>query len=1345
MYRDDADAGIHGAAEWLLRQWKQQGKIRVIDQELAAAMVDNRLDEPALARPGSTDYAASPPAKAGITKQWFINGQGHTMVILTVPVDPAIRSPKEKKDSQTNQTQPRKSIAQNFAIASKEVTVAQFHQFMPNFRSPIQYHASLDPDLPIQGINWYLAAAYCNWLSEKEGLAKDQWCYEPNVLGQFDEGMKQAADWSQRTGYRLPSNDEWTFACEAGATSYYYYGWTKVLLGKYACNSATTKAEWTFPVASLKPNDFGLFDMLGNVSEWCRDPLYAARVTDADKDGAAGETVTGQSRGVLRGGGFADPIHLLASFWFLFDYPAFDSPNVGFRVARTYSTAKLTNGANGPETLAHTRQTAVENAVLTSPRQGQAALLFSVWSNDQTARAANSATLDLAGPLTIEAWIRPVGNSPKGVQPIVSKKIDKTGYCLVLSTNSPPTLRFESGETALSAELRGKIERWIHVTAVQEQDAMKLYVNGELKSAIRSAVPRRKNNHPLWVGSGPFRDGWYGAIDEVRIWSVARSEAEIRGAIHRHLTGKESGLAAYWDFDEPGGNSVPDLTGHGNILTLSPGTHPGSMWCEGVPLSRADATAPVARSNLVPDGPWKLPPGAPPPAVAPFDAKKAKEHQAAWARQLRIPVATTNSIGMTLVLIPPGEFGMGSPKELIEEELKAHADNPWWKYHLLCEGPQHRVRITKPFCLGATKVTQGEYDRVMGENPSEFSPMGQAKDKVAGQSTKRFPVENVSWEDAAEFCRRLSAMPSEQSAGRTYRLPSNAQWEYACRAGSTGRFCFSSAGSGLSREDEEKRLSDYAWFDGNADGKTHPVGEKRANSWGLYDMHGNVWEWCQDWYADDYYGKSVTDDPEGPAGGGEHIVCGGGWGNAAYVCRSAGRSWGLRGGHDLGFRVSCTLSSTGNDSSKPIVFKGHEGACHAFVFSPNGKQMASGGADRVIRLWNLEDRKEILQLKGHSGEVYPAAFSADGRRLLSCSRDKTIRLWDLGTGKELVRLDGPVGVLCAMFLPGEQRLLAAYGDAEIRLWDLQRRRVIRSFHCPQKITFSMAMLPDEHRFLSACFLGKVLCLWDLETEKPIQIFPESGGCMPAVAVTANGHRAVSGSYDRTLRLWNVDTGEEIKHLNGHTSQIWCVAISEDGRYAASGASNYEKTASGGKHVRDAVRLWDLSHGQQIASYHFPVANEAWVRCVRFSPDNRYLYGSSDDGMICRWPLPGTIANHAKESRTAESTLPVVAAAINKPSLVITSSDSQSLVRLPSIGSFLGPDGKWKLRSGALAACRRTVRCQESQGTPGGVGETSRRAGRNHRFDRHEGGSDSALRVRDGLTQGTERRGIEDRE
>jgi formylglycine-generating enzyme required for sulfatase activity len=240
---------------------------------------------------------------------------------------------------------------------------------------------------------------------------------------------------------------------------------------------------------------------------------------------------------------------------------------------------------------------------------------------------------------------------------------------------------------------------------------------------------------------------------------------------------------------------------------------------------------------------------------------------------------------MKLVLIPPGEFQMGSPKELIDDEFsKGHANEPWYRGYLLSEGPAHGVRITKPYWIGATDVTQEEYQQVMGSNPSKF------------QGDPKRPVEQVPWDDAVEFCRRLSALPREKVARRQYRLPTEAQWEHACRAGTTSRWY-----SG----DDEAALGNVAWFDRNAGGQTHPVAQKRANAWGLYDMYGNVCQWCQDWYDQDYYKNALTDDPLGPATGSTHADRGGGSSYPACRCRSAHRDARAPGNvPDLGFRVA---------------------------------------------------------------------------------------------------------------------------------------------------------------------------------------------------------------------------------------------------------------------------------------------------------------------------------------------------------------------------------------------------------------------------------------------------------
>lgn len=247
--------------------------------------------------------------------------------------------------------------------------------------------------------------------------------------------------------------------------------------------------------------------------------------------------------------------------------------------------------------------------------------------------------------------------------------------------------------------------------------------------------------------------------------------------------------------------------------------------------------------------------------------------------ELKDAFAQVNSIGMQMAMVPPGEFQFGSDEH--------SAGRP--------------VRIAAPFLLGVVPVTQRQYQHVMRDNPSQFKGDDQR------------PVENVSWLDVVKFCIRLSEIETlspyyrvpEQSVadeqvveilgGDGYRLPTEAEWEYACRAGSSGNWCFGN---------DERKLKQFAWYDRNSGGTTHAVGQKQPNAWGFHDMHGNVWEWCADWYAD-YPAEPVT-DPRGPEEGSIRVFRGGCWGFSPQFCRSAYRSGFTPSDRvsDLGFRVA---------------------------------------------------------------------------------------------------------------------------------------------------------------------------------------------------------------------------------------------------------------------------------------------------------------------------------------------------------------------------------------------------------------------------------------------------------
>jgi len=246
-----------------------------------------------------------------------------------------------------------------------------------------------------------------------------------------------------------------------------------------------------------------------------------------------------------------------------------------------------------------------------------------------------------------------------------------------------------------------------------------------------------------------------------------------------------------------------------------------------------------------------------------------------------------NSLGMKLVLIPAGMFTMGSPPA----EQNRDAD----------ESPHH-VEISRPFFMGVYEVTQEEYEKVMGANPSHFK-------NVPGQDTRSFPVETVSWDNAVEFCRKLSERLEERQAGRTYRLPTEAEWEYSCRAGTSTPFHY-----GASLSSEQANFNGGSPYGGAAKGRflrqTTTVGSYQPNAFGLFDMHGNVWEWCADWYDDKYYQQSLRQNPQGPQTGTARVLRGGSWQDYGWNCRAASRELdGPEGRRNyLGFRVVCEIA-----------------------------------------------------------------------------------------------------------------------------------------------------------------------------------------------------------------------------------------------------------------------------------------------------------------------------------------------------------------------------------------------------------------------------------------------------
>ena len=230
-----------------------------------------------------------------------------------------------------------------------------------------------------------------------------------------------------------------------------------------------------------------------------------------------------------------------------------------------------------------------------------------------------------------------------------------------------------------------------------------------------------------------------------------------------------------------------------------------------------------------------------------------------------------------MVEIPTGTFEMGQN----DEEQRLLKQWGWWNDYFYNECPRHAVKLSE-FAMSRYPVTQAQWEAVIRTNPSNFKGM-------------HLPVEQVSWNDAQEFCQRIS-----QETGKMYRLPTEAEWEYACRAGSSDIWSFGS---------DPTVLSQYAWFSENAGNQTHPVGQLQPNAWGLFDMHGNVWEWCQDAYISDIYAtlhvQSPSVNPIYASGGAMRVIRGGSWYNFPARVRASGRNYGgpAHPYHDVGFRI----------------------------------------------------------------------------------------------------------------------------------------------------------------------------------------------------------------------------------------------------------------------------------------------------------------------------------------------------------------------------------------------------------------------------------------------------------
>ena len=344
MFREDPDAGIHGATEWLLRQWGQQEKLLEISRRLAGPKVPERTD-------------------------WYVMSRGHTMVIIRGPVEFRMGSPSAEANREEDETPHKRRIPRSFAVATKPVTTQQYLAFLAEnpeigrFSESMWHAFAPTRDCPMLAITWYEAAAYCNWLSKEDGIPDEQFCYQRNGAGEYPANLRAADDGLRRTGYRLPTEAEWEFLCRAGAVTSRYYGESAELLAKFAWYRENSN-DRTWPVGSLKPNDLGAFDVLGNVYQWCHGGLsryHSPWFGGAVDDTAAAADVLDHNVRMVRGGAFTVPSLGARSAHRRALAPESRQLDTGFRVARTIpeqastpaqkSSSSLSNATDSWQTL----------------------------------------------------------------------------------------------------------------------------------------------------------------------------------------------------------------------------------------------------------------------------------------------------------------------------------------------------------------------------------------------------------------------------------------------------------------------------------------------------------------------------------------------------------------------------------------------------------------------------------------------------------------------------------------------------------------------------------------------------------------------------------------------------------------------------------------------------------------------------------------------------------------------------------------------------------------------------------------------------------------------------------
>ena len=779
-------------------------------------------------------------------------------------------SPEDELGRGYDENQHEVTLTHGYWLGKYEVTQAQYEAVMGT--NPSRFQG--DDQRPVEMVSFYNAIDFCSRLTAIEKAA-----------GRLPEGYE----------YTLPTEAQWEYACRAGTTTALNNGmdlsdkWNSPEIDELAW--CTMNSDSTYPVGLKKPNAWGLYDMHGNLLEWCLD-WYDFYPTEPVTD------PTGPGRGlyhVIRGGSwnFA-PFGCRSAY--RSDYNgAYGVYFCGFRVALSVSkniTVPVSETVNldmvwiEPGTF-----------IMGSPEdelgrwddetQHQVTLTKGYWMGKYEVTQAQYEAVMGTNPSNWKGADLPVENV---------SWYDATNFCAKLTEIEKTAGRLPEGyEYTLPTEAQ-----WEYAC------------RAGTRSALNSGMDLSNSEEFPDEYECPEMDevGWYWYNSGNKTHSVGQKQSNAWGLYDMHGNVFEWCLDWYGDYPA---SSVTDPTG--------PATGDYRVIRGGCLNRDADRCRSASRLTHYPDN-YFIDRGFR-VALAPTPVE---------SKDMTIPLS--EDVDLDMIWIDPGTFTMGSP----EDELGRRDDEM-----------QHQVTLTSGYWLGQYEVTQAQYQTIMGTNPSYFK----------GDD---LPVEQVSWDDATEFCKKLTEI--EKTAGRLpegyeYTLPTEAQWEYACRAGTTTAL---NNGKNLSDIEKCPEMDEVGWYLHNNDSKTHPVGQKQPNAWGLYDMHGNVMEWCLDWYGE--YPTSSATDPTGASTGSDRVLRGGSWYIRADGCRSASRGYFNPdlNYYDFGFRVAlsfCSKESENKDMTIPLS----EDVNLDMIWIEPGTFMMGSPEDEQGR-YSIETQHQVTLTKG---------------------------------------------------------------------------------------------------------------------------------------------------------------------------------------------------------------------------------------------------------------------------------------------------------------------------------------------------------------------------------------------